>query len=223
MSLTAFANAEILKQLIVILFFMGFSKAADASRKNELPSIHVNRNRMSKSKAKTIEILQNTISVLEFRKKSDKRLICGIDPDLTKSGIAIWDSWLEKWVKYLAAPNEEIPKILSEYNPETIAIYLEAGWMNKKSNFRKMVSSRVAQNIAMKVGQNHAVGKMLASELRSKGFEVIDTKPLYKGLLKGKNGWTKAGKDHIIAQTGITSRINDEVRDALYIALNKRK
>jgi len=178
---------------------------------------------MSKSKSKTIEILQDTISVLEFKGKSDKRFICGIDPDLTKSGIAIWDSWLESWVKYLASPNEDIPKILSEFKPDMIAIYLEAGWMNKKSNFRKMVSTRVAQNIAMKVGQNHAVGKMLASELRSLGFEVIDTKPLYKGPLKGKNGWTKAGKDHIVSQTGITTRMNDEVRDALYIALNKRK
>jgi DNA mismatch repair ATPase MutS len=178
---------------------------------------------MSKSKVKTVEILKDSISVLEFTGKSDKRFICGIDPDLTKSGIAVWDSASSQWVISQATENENISKMLSEFNQSEIVVYLEAGWMNKKSNFRKMVSARVAQNIAMKVGQNHAVGKMLAAELRSLGFETIDTKPLFKGLFKGKNGWTKLGKDHIISQTGITSRMNDEVRDALYIVLNKRK
>ncbi|MBO9615596.1 MAG: hypothetical protein J7619_23065 [Dyadobacter sp.] len=175
-----------------------------------------------KKKVSQSEILKDTISVLEYTGRSNKRFIGGVDPDVKKPGFAVWDQQLKEWAAYGSVAFEKLADSFSDFPKEDTTIYVEAGWMNKITNFHG-VSGYAAKGIAMRVGQNHAASKIIASELRSLGFEVVDVKPLFKGRLKGKNGWTQQGREHIEQVTGITSRINDEVRDALYIVVNKTK
>ncbi|MCF0070256.1 hypothetical protein LZD49_07220 [Dyadobacter sp. CY261] len=150
--------------------------------------------------------------------------IIGIDPDLDRSGVAIWNADTKVWELAKAISNENlIDEILAVSRPSCSVILMEAGWLNKKANFRK-TTGRVSQAISKKVGQNHASGQILMKMLQKEGFEVQEIKPLVKGILKKDGKWTHSGKKFIVENTGITSKMNDEVRDALFIVMisNKR-
>ncbi|WP_138481510.1 hypothetical protein [Dyadobacter bucti] len=146
--------------------------------------------------------------------------LIGIDPDLHKSGVAVWNSELKSWLIHKSIPNEDIIEVLIGIcPPESSKIYLEAGWLNKKSNFRGG-NYRVAQAKARNVGENHAAGKMLVKMLEKAGYKVFLVQPLSKGkgLLKTKEGrWTEPGKKYIIEKSGIVGAINDDVRDSIYL------
>lgn len=144
----------------------------------------------------------------------------GIDPDLHKSGIAVWNASHAKWDLHKAIPNEDIIDTLSDIAPASKSkIYLEAGWVNKKSNFRGG-NYRTAQAKARNVGENHAAGKMLVKMLEKAGYQVFLVRPLSKGngILKSKQGsWTQHGRKWIQERSGISEKMNDDVRDAVYL------
>lgn len=152
--------------------------------------------------------------------------IIGIDPDLHKSGVATWNTETNSWLLHKAIPNEEIVEVLTNTcPPEQSKIYLEAGWLNKKANFRGG-NYRTAQAKARNVGENAAAGKILIKLLEKAGYQVFKIAPLSKGkgLLKSKEGrWTETGRKYIIDQSGITDRMNDDVRDAVFIVLGYRQ
>jgi len=147
--------------------------------------------------------------------------IVGIDPDLKKTGIAIWDVQQKKFIYWCAVPFIEIAPIIKQFCDEATAeIILEAPWLNKKANFRKgSFSKRVSDSISKKVGQNHAVAKMISEVLQGIGWSVIEKKPLVKGLFKKKGCWTVIGRKFIEMNSGVQSRINDEIRDAMYLII----
>ncbi|WP_157474621.1 hypothetical protein [Dyadobacter sp. Leaf189] len=127
---------------------------------------------------------------------------------------------MKRWVLWKAFANEDlIDEILKICDPSSALILLEAGWLNKKSNYRKTAGRRVSEAISRKVGQNQASGQLLMRMLEKQGFIVKEIKPLVKGVLKRDGSWTVTGRKFIEENTGIKSRINDEVRDALFIVL----
>lgn len=157
-----------------------------------------------------------------------KRFIIGIDPDLTQTGVAIWDRKEKVWVSVVCVSIEDIVDSfvsitisrLPDFCPDNCTIYLEAGWKNDKSNFRHGFKSNVHEKITMNVGENHACSKLIGRILRKAGWEVVEISPLGKGkgFLKGLKGWTTEGKKYIEERSGLKN-LNSEKRDALLIAM----
>jgi hypothetical protein len=149
------------------------------------------------------------------------KTIVGIDPDLTKSGLAILSG--STWLFHAAVENCDIVEIIQKHcDPATTAIILECGWLNEKANFRFGTNKRISDKISKNVGENQATGKFILSLLKKAGYQVIEQAPLHKGPLKIQGKWSKLGKDFIIQNSGITTRMNDEVRDAIYLVIAKK-
>ncbi len=149
--------------------------------------------------------------------------IVGIDPDLSKSGLAVLDAVNNAWLVHAAVANCDIVELIQLHcDPSETIIILECGWLNKKANFRFGPNKRVSDKISKNVGENQATGKLILSMLRKAGYEVIEQIPLEKGPLKRDGKWTRTGKEFIVQNTGITARINDEVRDATYLIIVKK-
>lgn len=147
----------------------------------------------------------------------------GIDPDLLKSGLAILDAVNNTWLVHAAVENCDIVERIQQHClPEEGIIILECGWLNEKANFRFGSNKRISDKISKNVGENQATGKLLLAMLHKVGYEVIQQTPLKKGPLKTNGKWTKVGRDFIVQNTGITARINDEVRDAIYLIIVKK-
>jgi hypothetical protein len=153
------------------------------------------------------------------RPNTKTRYVVAIDPDLQASGVAAWCNITRTWLFAKSISIECILKSLKGLDPKETTIYIECGWLNKKSNFRKTSCRAVSENIAMKVGQNHASGKLIIKLLEASGYIVEKFKPLKKGILKNENGWTKHGRDYVEKESGLSHRINDDVRDAIFSVL----
>jgi hypothetical protein len=90
-------------------------------------------------------------------------LYIGIDPDLTKCGVAFWRPTL----KSLDLELMSVPAIIRHLDiirkgDLTFEVIIEAGWLNKKSNFRTTQNKAVGESIARNVGENSASGKIVA-------------------------------------------------------------
>jgi len=72
----------------------------------------------------------------------------------------------------------------------------------------------------MKVGQNHATGKLIIKLLEASGYIVEKFKPLRKGFFKGEAGWTDHGRKHVAKESGLNHSMNDDVRDAIFTVLH---
>ena len=128
----------------------------------------------------------------------------GIDPDVTKNGVAIW------YPKTKALDLEclrffelfELFKTLKIRNQ--IIVIIDAGWLNK-TNFHVLgTNKRVNGKIGEHVGANHEVGKKIAEMCDYLGLEYRLNKPRSK----------KVDKETFEKITGYTSRTNQEKRDA---------
>lgn len=146
--------------------------------------------------------------------------IIAIDPDLIKSGVAVFNQELKDWVFARTISIENIVAELKQFKPSDTIIFVECGWLNKKSNFRQTVNRRVSDNISMKVGQNHATGKIIIALLEAAGYTVEKFRPLVKGIFKTTKGWTKVGKEYIAKQSGLSRRLSDEECDAIFAVLH---
>ena len=75
-------------------------------------------------------------------------LIIGIDPDLEKSGVAVLGQSLE--LKNLTFA--QTVELFRSHQDEIKKVVIEAGWLNKKSNFRIGHSKSAGERIAKNVG-----------------------------------------------------------------------
>lgn len=87
----------------------------------------------------------------------------GIDPDVERCGVGVYD-----------AETGELEPMTMEFfdlldflkkNREEIFVIIEAGWLNKKSNFHGFGGAR-GERIAKNVGANHQIGKLIAEFCR---------------------------------------------------------
>lgn len=156
-----------------------------------------------------------------------RRFQIGIDPDVDKSGLAVWDSQ-EKKLIFLADyryPDlmERIKELseMCEYDSDWIwgeySIKVEAGWFNKKSNFHGAKNNAIASRIGAKVGANHQVGKLIVEHCLHYGIEAVGVWPLRKM-------WGKSGKGKITGKEfkmifGDHGKTSQEMRDAALIAV----
>lgn len=148
--------------------------------------------------------------------------IIAIDPDKDKSGVAL----LKTDTRRLTLLCKTFPmlidflKFLSDVakrNNETLIVVVEAGWMNKKSNYHDAQGHR-AEKIAKDVGANHETGRKIIEMCEHYGIQVVAYPPLIK-CWKGRD--RKITHEELVAITHIEEkRTNQEERDAALLAWN---
>lgn len=129
------------------------------------------------------------------------KLIIGIDPDLDKSGVALYREDKSLELKCLSFP--DVLSLFDEHQCSIQKVVIESGWLIKKSNWHGGKKIQIGERQAKNVGENHAVGKLLDCCARAKGLEVQLLNP------KGKFDAEKFKR-----YTGYQGRTNQEVRDA---------
>lgn len=135
-------------------------------------------------------------------------LIIGIDPDLEKSGVAILGQFLE--LKNLTFA--ETVNLFRSQQDQIKKVVIEAGWLNKKSNFRYGHSKSAGEKIAKNVGENHATGKLLAEMAKEIGLAVVLVRPTR----------TKLNSEQFNRITGWQGRTNQEQRDAALLIVGMK-
>lgn len=136
-------------------------------------------------------------------------MIIGIDPDLEKSGVA---STIDgKKIAYSCLTFVETIARIKERADEIKCVYIEAGWLNKKSNWHNNKSVGIASKIGKNVGENHATGKLLQQSIEELGVKVILVRPTTK----------KYSAEEFNFLTGNKGRTNQETRDAVMMIWGK--
>ncbi len=82
----------------------------------------------------------------------------GIDPDIEKSGYCEIRNGKIRILDNLDL--FDLVTCLSAWEEDHL-VCIEAGWLNKKTNFHFAKNKGVSDKISMAVGQNHAVGKLI--------------------------------------------------------------
>jgi hypothetical protein len=133
--------------------------------------------------------------------KEKPKWIIGIDPDCDRSGIAVYNTMINELeeVKALSLLDlfEYIKSFKENIGLDTYLIRLEAGWLEKKSNWHGG-NNFVAQRIAKNVGSNHEVGRQIEKYLIQQKYNYELLKPLgYSNIFKDAEvfkqvtGWMK--------------------------------
>lgn len=141
--------------------------------------------------------------------KSVEKNYIGIDPDVTKSGVAFYESKSKKLelanltffelFDYLKFAKSE------KLENQSLKIIIEAGWLNK-SNWHKVSngSSSINAQIGQRTGANHETGKKIVEMCEYLNLEFELVKPT-KSKIDSK-------MFHKI--TGTIGRTNQDQRDA---------
>lgn len=103
------------------------------------------------------------------------KFIVGIDPDLTKSGVATGRNGKVEALYCLTMT--ELVKFFNDYKDSIKKVYLEAGWLNKKSNYHTNKNALSREKNAYNVGQNHAVGMLIEQALKELEINYVLIKP----------------------------------------------
>lgn len=139
----------------------------------------------------------------------------GIDPDLVKSGVAVAvDGSL---LTLDGLPFFELIKFIDEHKHQALFV-LEDVEHDRAVYHRGGASRLVMLNIAQKVGQVKAIGRLIKQYLEGAGADYVMVKPL-QGHLK------KAKKDAAFFNqlTGWDGKSNEDKRDAGVLALYGEK
>lgn len=145
-------------------------------------------------------------------------IIIGIDPDVSKSGVAILD---------VSARRVEVSSFdfaemygyimevhrLCEEEGKDLTVVVEAGWLNR-TNWHTSWHDKpnVAARKGFDVGRNQQVGHDIITLLRAEAIDVIEVAPLRK-CWKGRD--RKITHEELVSITRIDKkRTNQEERDA---------
>lgn len=140
-------------------------------------------------------------------------LIIGIDPDCKLSGYAEWDMKQQRLTSVAKYSFFEIFDVLEAQRAEIALVRIEAGWLNKKSNFhgRPGQSKAAGERIAKNVGSNHETGRKLVEMCHYLDIQVEEVKPL---------GTKSVDAKLFKKMTGIAIRTNQDMRDAAMLVFN---
>ena len=111
--------------------------------------------------------------------KNRADIIIGIDPDREKSGVALLDTTLLKFMSLQTLTFPELLEFLMYHRDyaervakKSLCVVVEAGWLNLKSNYHGYYGNR-GEKIAKDVGANHETGKKIIEMCRHWGIEVV--------------------------------------------------
>lgn len=140
------------------------------------------------------------------------QILIGIDPDLTKSGVALVQNG--KLTHLLALP---FPQLLVFAQQHKNAIFVVENVEHDKTTYRRAnTNQRQHARIAQNVGQVKGVARVLIQCLESFGCQVVTIKPL-TGAVKRH---AKTNANYFNKLTGWQGRTNQDKRDAALIALS---
>lgn len=148
------------------------------------------------------------------------KLIIGIDPDVTKSGVAILRPG--KSIELTTLSFFELRDFLTSEKGNIYIVKVEAGHKVAIANFHGSKNSRTAAAIGRNVGANNEVGKKIVEMCEHYGLPVKEVKP-FKKIWKGVDG--KISHAELQLQIKIRNlpmlkkRSNQEERDAALICL----
>ena len=133
------------------------------------------------------------------------RYFVGTDPDVERSGYAIWDRKDQLFVDYGAVSFWDLIAMIWRGYALDTKIVIEGGWLNKKSNFHggPNQAKHVGEKIAKNVGANHQVGKLLV--------EYCEYHEIPHEVVCPKSKKTNAATFKMM--TGLTIK-NPDIRDA---------
>ena len=141
-------------------------------------------------------------------------IYCGIDPDIDKSGLAVWNSSNQAFKEINDYDFFTMLEVLKQWSwgHKNLKVYVEAGWRHSKSNWHGNKSKGVAARIGKNVGQNHQIGKLLVKFCQLHSIECVEVKPLVKRW--GEDGKQKINANEFKNLTGWVETTNPEKRDA---------
>ena len=152
--------------------------------------------------------------------KSRPEIVIGIDPDVSKSGLA----YLDVTTKEVQVISNSFPQLL-EYLQNIarnytlsgrVVVVVEASWLISTNWHTKREDSvRTAARKGKDAGRCHEVGRKIVECARHYGLEVKEQLPLKK-IWKGPDG--KITHEEIKAFMPIGKRSNQEERDAALLA-----
>lgn len=141
----------------------------------------------------------------------EKVLIIGIDPDVDKNGVAIYNK-KTRGLNLSALSFFSLFDLLRGEKDNIREVVVEASWLIKKSNFHcETKGVRVASSIGSRTGANHEVGRKIIEMCEYVGINVIGVRPLKKRW-KGPDG--KITHEEFKQITGYSKSTNQEKRDA---------
>ncbi|WP_437918570.1 hypothetical protein [Sphingobacterium sp. LRF_L2] len=140
-----------------------------------------------------------------------KGLIIGIDPDVDKSGVAVYKK-SSKDLQLFALPFFKLLDFLNDHKDDIREVVVEASWKIKKANFHENQRGvGVASQIGARTGANHEVGRKIVEMCAYLGVSCLEKLPLRK-CWKGPDG--KISHEEFQKLTGYSRRTNQEQRDA---------
>lgn len=144
----------------------------------------------------------------------------GIDPDITDTGLAIWDCET-KQIRYNTV--NLVTFNFEQYNRANTLIHIEASWLVQLTNWHnKGINTNTANKISKNIGQNQGYGMAIRDLLKHKGFQVQEIKPMVKHGWKQNGTWTPTGREMFEKLTGIKKgTITDDQRDAVLLVYGK--
>ncbi len=147
-------------------------------------------------------------------------IVIGIDPDVSKSGLA----YLDVTTKEVRLISNSFPQLL-EYLQNVarnhtlsgrVVVVVEASWLISTNwHTKRGDSERTTARKGKDVGRCHEVGRKIVECARYYGLEVVEKLPLKK-IWKGKDG--KITDEEIKTFMRIEGRTNQEERDAALLA-----
>jgi len=142
---------------------------------------------------------------------SDKAILVGIDPDVDKSGVAVWrphdKCYALKTLKFFA-----LFEYLVKQKQNIRLVVIEAGWQNKSVwHGASGKGASVAARIGKSVGCNHETGRKIV--------EMCEYLKLHYDLVRPIK--QKYAKKEFVKITGIEERTNQEQRDAMMLVFGR--
>jgi len=136
----------------------------------------------------------------------------GVDPDVDKSGFSVWDSERKEFDHVGQFEFFVLLDRIDSLRPLGIKVVVEAGWLNKKSNFhgRKGQTKAVGEKIAKAVGANHQIGKLVVQYCNENKIKVSLVIPRTK----------KLNSKEFSRLTGYKKRTNSEMRDSAMLVFS---
>lgn len=151
------------------------------------------------------------------------KTIVAVDPDVTKSGVAIID--VEK--RIVSAEAKTFPDLMDYFqgieDKDSVRIAVEAGWLIK-TNWHRAPSMAAAASVGNRTGRNHETGRKIVEMCEHMGFSVSLIKPLGKRW-KGLDGKITHGElESVLKGLKIAlmdKRTNQDKRDSILIAIHE--
>lgn len=144
-----------------------------------------------------------------------KTVWIGIDPDVKKSGVAVWKNNeldLQNLTFFELYETLSLQRDLAFLYEHKLKVIVEAGWKNIKSNWHYNGNNKnVVSRIGAKVGANHETGKKIIEMCEHLGVDYEEYVPHQK----------KIDAVAFALITGYKKRTNSEQRDAGMLVYGK--